>query len=51
MRSEVNSNRFGISNRFEISFRLHGNFQRDFTAASFQTIEDPIAHVQMVSFN
>ena len=26
MRSEVNSNRFEISNRFEKLFRLHGNF-------------------------
>ena len=26
MRAEVNSNRFEISNRFEMSFRLHGNF-------------------------
>ena len=38
MRPEVNSNRFEISNRFEMSFRLHGNLQRDFTATSFQTI-------------
>ena len=30
MRPEVNSNRFEISNRFEKSFRLHG----DFTAAT-----------------
>ena len=26
MRPEVNSNRFEISNPFEKSFRLHGNF-------------------------
>ena len=26
MRPEVNSSRFEISNRFEKSFRLHGNF-------------------------
>ena len=26
MRPEVNSNRFEISNRFEMSFRSHGNF-------------------------
>ena len=26
MRPEVNSNRFEISNRFEKSFRLHGDF-------------------------
>ena len=26
MRPEVNSNRFEISNRFEMLFRLHGNF-------------------------
>ena len=25
---EVNSNRFEISNRFEMSFRLHGNLHR-----------------------
>ena len=34
MRPEVNSNRFEISNRFEMLFRLHGNF----TAATFQKI-------------
>ena len=38
MSPEVNSNRFEISNRFEMSFRLHGNLHRNFTAASFQTI-------------
>ena len=36
MKPEVNSNRFEISNRFEMSFRLHGNLH--FTAATFQTI-------------
>ena len=41
MRPEVNSNRFEISNRFEMLFRLHGNLHRDFTAASFQTIARP----------
>ena len=51
MRPEVNSNRFEISNRFEMSLRLHGNLHRDFTAASFQTMQDPIAHVQMIYFN
>ena len=51
MRPEVNSNWFEISNRFEMSFRLHGNLHRDFTAASFQTIASSIAHVQMISFN
>ena len=35
---EVNSNRFEISNRFEMSFRLHNNLHGDFTAASFQII-------------
>ena len=35
---EGNSNRFEISNRFEMSFRLHGNLHGDFTAATFQTI-------------
>ena len=34
MKPEVNSNQFGISNRFEKSFCLHD----DFTAATFQTI-------------
>ena len=38
---EVNSNRFEISNRFEMSFCLHGNLHRDFIAASFQTIARP----------
>ena len=38
MRPEVNSNRFEISNRFEMSLRLHGNLHGDFTAAIFQTI-------------
>ena len=38
MRPEVNSNRFEISNRFEMSFRLHGNLHGDFTAATFQTM-------------
>ena len=38
MRLEVNSNRFQISNRFEMSFRLHANLHGDFTAATFQTI-------------
>ena len=38
MRPEVNSDRFEISNRFEMSFRLHGNLHGDFTAATFQTI-------------
>ena len=38
MRPEVNSNQFEISNGFEMLFRLHGNLNRDFTVASFQTI-------------
>ena len=38
MRPEVNSNWFEISNRFEMSFRLHGNLHGYFTAATFQTI-------------
>ena len=46
---EVNSNRFEISNRFEMSFRLHGNLHGDFTAATFQTIAK--LYVQMISFN
>ena len=37
MRPEEKSNRLEISNRFEISFRLHDNLHRDFTAATFQT--------------
>ena len=32
MRPEMNSD------RFEMSFRLHGNLHGDFTAAAFQTI-------------
>ena len=35
---EVNSDRFETSKRFEMSFRLRGNFHGDFTAATFQTI-------------
>ena len=38
MAPEVNSNRFEISNRFEMSFRLHGNLHGDFAATTFQTI-------------
>ena len=38
---EVNSNRFKISNRFEMSFRLPGNLHGDFTAATFKTIARP----------
>ena len=38
MRPELNSNRFEISNRFEMSFCLHDNLHGDFTAATFQTI-------------
>ena len=38
MRPEVNSSRFEMSNRFEMSSCLHGNLRGDFTAATFQTI-------------
>ena len=38
MRLEVNSNRFEISNRFEMSFCLHDNLHGDLTAATFQII-------------
>ena len=38
---EVNSNRLEISNRFEMSFRLHGNLHGDFTAVTFQTVARP----------
>ena len=38
MRLAVSSNRFKISNRFEMSFRLHDNLDGDFTAATFQTL-------------
>ena len=31
MRPKVNSNRFEISNRFEMLFHLHGNLHGDFT--------------------
>ena len=37
MRPEVNSNRFEISNRFEMSFHLHGKLYGDFTAETLQT--------------
>ena len=39
------------SNRFEMSFRLHGNLHGNFAAATFQTIAIATAHVQMMSFN
>ena len=35
---EVNSDRFENSNRFEMSFSLHGNLHGDFTVVTFQTI-------------
>ena len=38
MRPEVNSDRFEISNRFEMLFRLHDSLHGDFTAVTFQTI-------------
>ena len=38
MRPEVNSKWFEISNRFEMSFRLHGNLHGRFSAATFQII-------------
>ena len=38
MKPKVNSNRFEISNRFEMSFFLHGNLHGDFTAVTSQTI-------------
>ena len=38
MKPEVNSNRFEISNHFEMYFRLHDNLHGDFTAATFQTM-------------
>ena len=38
MRPEMNSNRLEISNRFEMSFFLHGSLHGDFTAATFQTM-------------
>ena len=34
MRPEVNSDRFEISNRFEMSFRLHGNLHGDLARLS-----------------
>ena len=51
MRPEVNSNRFKMSNHFEMLFHLHGNLHGDFTAAAFQQLQDSIAHVQVISFN
>ena len=41
MKPEVNSNRFEISNRFEMLLRLHDNLHGDFTAATLQTIARP----------
>ena len=41
MRPEVKSNRFEISNRFEMSFCLHGNLHEDFPAPTFQRIARP----------
>ena len=38
IRPEVNSNRFKISDRFEMLLRLHCNLHGDFTAAIFPTI-------------
>ena len=38
MRPEVNSNRFEMPNRFEMSFHLHDSLHGDFTAATSQTI-------------
>ena len=38
MRTEVNSNQFEISNRFEMSLRLHDNLNGDFTAAASHSI-------------
>ena len=35
---KVNLNRFEISNRFEILFRLYDNLHGGFAAATFQTI-------------
>ena len=51
MRPEVNSNWFEISNRFEMSFRLHGNLHGDFTAATSKKWQGSNAHVQMISFD
>ena len=51
MRPEVNSNRFEISNCFEMLFRLHGNLHGDFTGELSKQYEDTIAHVQMLSSN
>ena len=45
MRPEVNSNRFEISNCFEMLFRLHGNLHGDFTAATFQTNSKALLHM------
>ena len=38
MRPEMNSNRFEISNHFEMLFRLHGNLHEDFNGATLKTI-------------
>ena len=51
MMPEVKSNWFEISDRFEISFRLHDNLHRDFTVATFQAIARLYSHVRMIFFN
>ena len=45
----MNSNRFETSNRFEMSFGLHGNLHRDFTAASFQTIARLLINANLIN--
>ena len=48
MRPEVNTNRFEISNRFEKSFRLHGDFITA-TCNSFVTTDHVIKNVNISS--
>ena len=38
MRTEVNSNRFEISNRFEMLLHLHGSLHGDFTVVASHSI-------------
>ena len=44
MRSKVNSNRFEVSNRIEMSFRLHGNLYR-FHCGNFPNNSKTLLHM------
>ena len=45
MKPERNSNRFKISNRFEMLFRLHGNLHGGFTAATIANNSKTLLHM------